>query len=206
MMTTYTRRGPGQQYLKATLTDVLTRITSNPDLILEINPLKVFEWMINKKEAETGVVLENINRKPTAEEASENPDVQAIIKPRLQKVKEITDEFLSALIASLDTVPYGIRWICRQIRLLTTERFPDATREQICSLIGGFYLLRFVNPAIVTPQAFMLVETKLSANTRRNLLVVCRAFCFFPRSLFSIRIGKVTLFQHSNLYSLHSCS
>mmetsp|Transcript_6380 Transcript_6380/g.18071 ORF Transcript_6380/g.18071 Transcript_6380/m.18071 type:complete len:759 (+) Transcript_6380:76-2352(+) len=173
MMTTYTRRGPGQQYLKATLTSVLTRITSNPDLVLEINPLKVFEAMINQREAETGVV-QNINRKPTAEEAAEMADVQNIIKPRIIKLREITDEFLSALIASLDSVPYGIRWICRQIRLLTTERFPDATREQVCSLIGGFYLLRFVNPAIVTPQAFMLVETKLSANTRRNLTLLAK--------------------------------
>jgi GTPase-activator protein for Ras-like GTPase len=52
-------------------------------------------------------------------------------------------------------------------------RFPDATQSQTCSLIGGFYLLRFVNPAIVTPQAFMLVNSKLSVNTRRNLTLVC---------------------------------
>ena len=39
-------------------------------------------------------------------------------------------------------------------------------------MIGGFYLLRFINPAIVTPQAFMLVENTLSANTRRNLTLV----------------------------------
>ncbi len=42
----------------------------------------------------------------------------------------------------------------------------------MCGLIGGFYLLRFINPAIVTPQAFMLVENTLSANTRRNLTLV----------------------------------
>jgi len=41
-------------------------------------------------------------------------------------------------------------------------------------LIGGFYLLRFVNPAVVTPQAFMLVDTKLSANTRRNLTLLAK--------------------------------
>ena len=39
-------------------------------MVLEINPLKVFEAMVNKREAETGVKLE-INRKPTAEEAAE---------------------------------------------------------------------------------------------------------------------------------------
>jgi hypothetical protein len=35
------RRGPGQQYLKTTLTGVLSNLCSQSNLILEINPLKV---------------------------------------------------------------------------------------------------------------------------------------------------------------------
>mmetsp|Transcript_17716 Transcript_17716/g.53103 ORF Transcript_17716/g.53103 Transcript_17716/m.53103 type:complete len:779 (+) Transcript_17716:136-2472(+) len=173
MMTTYTRRGPGQQYLKKTLTTVLTEITSQSDLILEVNPLKVYEAMINQEEARTGQIS-TLNRKPTAEEAAANPDVQAIIGPRIKQLTEIADRFISAFIDSIADVPYGIRWICQQIRLLTKTSFPDATRNQTCSLIGGFYLLRFVNPAIVTPQAFMLVNSKLSANTRRNLTLLAK--------------------------------
>ena len=61
------------------------------------------------------MVALDINRKPTAEEAAAHPEVQAIIKPRIVKLKEITDDFISALIHSLDLVPYGIRWICRQV-------------------------------------------------------------------------------------------
>mmetsp|Transcript_371 Transcript_371/g.457 ORF Transcript_371/g.457 Transcript_371/m.457 type:complete len:780 (+) Transcript_371:7-2346(+) len=173
MMTTYTRRGPGQQYLKQVLTKVLTEITSAPDLTLEINPTKVYEAMLNRQESETGQVS-TLNRKPSAEEAAANKDVQKIIEPRLRQLGEIADNFVQAFVNSLDLVPYGIRWICKQIRVLTEEKFSSATREQVCSLIGGFYLLRFVNPAVVTPQAFMLVETKLSANTRRNLTLLAK--------------------------------
>ena len=36
------RRAPGQQYLKQTLTNCLTVITSNDNMQLEVNPLKVF--------------------------------------------------------------------------------------------------------------------------------------------------------------------
>ena len=173
MMTTYTRRGPGQQYLKQVLTGVLTQLTSAQDLVLEINPLKVYETMLNQRESQTGQAS-NLNRKPSAEEAAANSDVQAIITPRIKKLGEIADQFISAFISSLDLVPYGIRWICRQISLLTREMFPSATREQSLSLVGGFYLLRFVNPAVVTPQAFMLVEAKLSANARRNLTLLAK--------------------------------
>jgi Ras GTPase-activating-like protein IQGAP2/3 len=121
MMTTYTRRGPGQQYLKKTLTAVLTEITSQSDLILEVNPLKVYEAMINQEEARSGQ-LSTLNRKPTAEEAAANASVQAIIAPRIKQLTEIADRFISAFIDSIDDVPYGIRWICKQIRQLTKSR------------------------------------------------------------------------------------
>jgi Ras GTPase-activating-like protein IQGAP2/3 len=32
---------------------------------------------------------------------------------------EIANTFLSTIIDSLETVPYGIRWICKQIKSLT---------------------------------------------------------------------------------------
>lgn len=173
MMTTYTRRGPGQQYLKLTLSSVLNGITNQPDLSLEINPLKVYEALIIEQESKLGQAWEG-PRKPTPEEAAADRRVQHVIAPRIKKLGELADTFLDAIIASLPTVPYGIRWICRQIRELTKSRFPTATREQCCSMIGGFFLLRFVNPAIVTPQAFMLCDTKLSANTRRNLTLLAK--------------------------------
>jgi hypothetical protein len=41
MMTTYTRRGPGQTYLKRVLADKINSLIEHKDLNLEINPLKV---------------------------------------------------------------------------------------------------------------------------------------------------------------------
>jgi len=42
MMTTYTRRGPGQSYLKSVLAERINSLIEHKDLNLEINPLKVF--------------------------------------------------------------------------------------------------------------------------------------------------------------------
>lgn len=41
MMTTYTRRGPGQSYLKSVLAERINSLVEHTDLNLEINPLKV---------------------------------------------------------------------------------------------------------------------------------------------------------------------
>lgn len=128
--------------------------------------------MISDYEAKTGKISE-LPKKVTSEEAEENADVQRLIDQRIHKLGEITDNFVQALINSLPQIPYGIRWICKQIKVFMGKYFPESTRAQSCSMIGGFFLLRFINPAIVTPQAFMLVETKLSTMNRRNLTLAC---------------------------------
>ncbi|RKO94918.1 RasGAP-domain-containing protein [Caulochytrium protostelioides] len=173
MMTTYTRRGPGQTYLKNVLSERINNLLEHQDLDLEINPLKVYEQMIVDIELETGAPCQ-LPRGITQEQASAHADVQAIIGPRLTTLMEIAGNFLSTIIASLDQVPYGIRWICKQIRSLTKRKYPNANDANICSLIGGFFMLRFVNPAIVTPQAYMLVEGSPSRNPRRALTLVAK--------------------------------
>ncbi|KAI8854038.1 Rho GTPase activation protein [Chytridium lagenaria] len=173
MMTTYTRRGPGQTYLKNVLSELINNLIEHKDLELEINPLLVFERMVADIEAETGQPYP-YQTGLTSEQAAANPDVQAIIRPRIATLMEIAESFLATIISSIDQVPYGIRWICKQIRSLTKRKYPEATDLNICSLIGGFFMLRFVNPAIVTPQAYMLVDGNPSKNPRRTLTLIAK--------------------------------
>ncbi|KAI5990137.1 ras GTPase-activating protein [Pisolithus albus] len=174
MMTTYTRRGPGQSYLKSVLAERINSLIEHKDLNLEINPVKVYEQMINQIEEETGSLPPNLPRGVPPELAAENPDVQAIIAPRLTMLMEIANSFLVTIIESMETVPYGIRWICKQIRSLTKRKYPEATDYAICSLIGGFFFLRFINPAIVTPQAYMLVDSVPAKHPRRTLTLIAK--------------------------------
>eukprot|EP00842_Homolaphlyctis_polyrhiza_P001281 jgi/Hompol1/2153/HPOL_002829-RA len=167
MMTTYTRRGPGQTYLKQVLSNRLNKLIAH-DVDLEINPLKVYEQMIAEIESKSGKPS-SLERGVTADTASQNSDVQAIIAPRIQSLMDIGKSFLDVIIDSLDQIPYGIRWICKQIRSLTKRKYPQAADSQICSLIGGFYMLRFVNPAIVSPESYMNVESTPKKNPRRTL-------------------------------------
>lgn len=143
------------------------------DLDLEINPLKVYEQMIKDIEAAMNGECP-LPKSVTSDIAAKNTDVQAIIAPRVKTLMEIGASILSVLISSVEHIPYGIRWICKQIRSLTNRKFPDSTESQRCSLIGGFFMLRFVNPAIVTPQAYMLVEGAPKNNPRRTLTLIAK--------------------------------
>lgn len=153
-MTTYTRRGPGQSYLKSVLSEKINSLIEHKDLNLEINPLKVrpqyppfaleiqliidiffqvYEQMIQQIDQE-GKEHESLPQAVSPESAALNPDVQAIIQPRLQMLMDIADSFLDTIIGSLEMVPYGIRWICKQIRSLT--RVSIVCRRSSVSQVG----------------------------------------------------------------------
>ncbi|MCJ1320668.1 glyceraldehyde-3-phosphate dehydrogenase 1 [Xylographa vitiligo] len=174
MMTTYTRRGPGQTYLKEVLRDKINSLIELKDVDLEINPLKVYERMVEKIHEDTGEIPEYLPKGVTAEEAAENAQVQAIIEPRLKMLTEIATSFLETIINGLHETPYGIRWICKQIRSLSRRKYPDAQDQTICTLIGGFFFLRFINPAIVTPRSYMLIDGTPADRPRRTLTLVAK--------------------------------
>ena len=174
MMTTYTRRGPGQSYLKVVLQSKINSLIELKDEDLEINPLKVYGSMIEQIERDTGSVPDYLPRGVTAEQAAENREVQAIIAPRLTMLMELANSFLETIIQGLDETPYGIRWICKQIRSLSKRKYPDANDQTVCTLIGGFFFLRFINPAIVTPRSYMLIEGQPDENPRRTLTYIAK--------------------------------
>ena len=172
MMTTYTRRGPGQLYLKNVLGNLINSLIEHSDLNLEINPLKIHEELAKLEEDKkpTGEFRPGV----TAEEASQNRAVLEAIPPRVAILLQLANSFLNTIIGSLDQVPYGIRWICKQIRSLTRRKYPDASELAVCTLIGGFFFLRYINPAIVTPQAYMLIEHCPEEQPRRTLTLIAK--------------------------------
>ncbi|KAF2445932.1 Rho GTPase activation protein [Karstenula rhodostoma CBS 690.94] len=174
MMTTYTRRGPGQSYLKVVLQDSINSLIELKDLDLEINPLKVYEKMVTEIEDQQGDLPPTLLKAVTAEQAAENETVQQIIAPRLTMLMEIANNFLTTIIDGLEETPYGIRWICKQIRSLSKRKYPDAQDQTICTLIGGFFFLRFINPAIVTPRSYMLIDATPAENPKRTLTYIAK--------------------------------
>jgi len=177
MMTTYTRRGPGQSYLKDVLAARINDLIEHDDMDLEINPLKVYENMVNEIAESSGVLPPDMEQAVTAEFAAEHPKVQAIIEPRLAILTDLAEGFLDEIIMAVEEAPYGIRWICKQIRSLSPARrrkYPDAQDHTICTLIGGFFFLRFINPAIVTPKSYMLIERVPEDKPKRTLTYVAK--------------------------------
>lgn len=100
------------------------------------------------------------------------PDVRATVLSNAASLDSVVGRFVDLLIAHIDSVPYGIRWLCKTIRRLLLRTFPQCGDDDVATLIGGFFMLRYVNPAVVTPYTVMRVEGTISARTKRNLTLV----------------------------------
>lgn len=166
MMTAYTRRGPGQEYLKETLQSLIEDIAARKDLNLEVHPVKVY--------AEIHQIEDDEQNSITMETALRDSKVAEVIRSRLKGLEELSSQFFDAIIQSLDFVPYGIRWLCKAIYQLCREKFPAVPVDSITGLIGGFFMLRFINPAIVSPNNYMLLNSQPRQATRRTFVLVAK--------------------------------
>eukprot|EP01104_Vermistella_antarctica_P011503 TRINITY_DN3214_c1_g1_i1.p1 TRINITY_DN3214_c1_g1~~TRINITY_DN3214_c1_g1_i1.p1 ORF type:complete len:841 (+),score=304.44 TRINITY_DN3214_c1_g1_i1:190-2523(+) len=76
---------------------------------------------------------------------------------------------ISKIVSSVESCPQGIRYICHRLREIVCSKFPDCAS----TAIGGFFFLRFLCPAIVTPEGFGVTE-KVDPTARRGLVLVSK--------------------------------
>ena len=65
-----------------------------------------------------------------------------------------------------------------QLRLALHAKFPDAPEDDILKVVGNLLYYRYMNPAIVAPDAFdvmeMGIEEQMGAEQRRNLGAIAK--------------------------------
>lgn len=125
MVITYNRRKQGLEYLRSTLGPLLKIVMEKTDLSLELHPTVIYQSMINEMEIRTGE-KSTLERNIPEEKAMSNPEVKSIMNQRLNALQEICQMFLDGVINSMNNLPYGIRWICKQIKHLSMDRFGEA--------------------------------------------------------------------------------
>jgi Ras GTPase-activating-like protein IQGAP2/3 len=103
-----------------------------------------------------------------------NPDVRRIMDGRLKELESICQSFLDGILRTMEDLPYGMRWICKQLRDLTQKSLPEATKDDILKLEVYFIYYRFINLAIVTPDAYNIIDNDIPAMARKNLVFIAK--------------------------------
>ena len=68
-----------------------------------------------------------------------------------------------------------MRYIAMQLRLLLHRKFPEAPEDDILKVIGNLLYYRYMNPAIVAPDAFDIVD--ISVEQQLTAEQVCECVC-----------------------------
>jgi len=174
MVITYNKRKQGSEFLQAVLGPMIKDMLQKGNVNLELKPQMIYQGMINEKEIATGE-KSNLDRNLNEEQIMELPEVQAIVKERISQLEQICQTFFNGIINSLNKVPYGIRWICKQIRSIAQKNFSKSADDDILKVTGYFVYYRFINLAIVTPDSFEIINTMdLTPIARKNLVAVAK--------------------------------
>jgi len=108
-------------------------------------------------------------------QALENDRVMKIFVQRLKDLRSLTDRFLNAIVASLPKMPYSLRYITSQIRLQLETKFPqEEDKEKITKIIGNLIYYRYMNPALVAPEGFDVINTMITPRQRKSLAEISR--------------------------------
>uniref|UniRef100_A0ABM5F3J8 Ras GTPase-activating-like protein IQGAP3 n=1 Tax=Pogona vitticeps TaxID=103695 RepID=A0ABM5F3J8_9SAUR len=172
MVVSFYRNARGQNALREILGGPVQEVLQNKTLSIRTCPVEIYRGWINQTESQTGQ-KSPLPYDVTPEQALGHPEVQRRLDISIRNLLTVTDKFLSAIISSVDKLPYGMRYIAKVLKTSLTEKFPQTDQGDIDKVVGNLLYYRFMNPAVVAPDGFDIVDLSagvaLHPDHRRNL-------------------------------------
>ncbi|KAG0317640.1 hypothetical protein BGZ99_006182 [Dissophora globulifera] len=190
MVMIYVRGAKERRYLRDLLGPLVQQVLEDDFLDLESDPLMIYRASINNEELRTGRPSERpLHIDHT--EALNDPETRTTFIRHLQELRLRTEMFLDAILESLPRMPYGIRYIAKEVGNALRSKFPNEPEENITKAVGNLIYYRYLNPAIVAPEGFDVIEGVVNPMQRKNLAEI-------SKMLNQISVGK--LFADDNVY------
>ncbi|XP_064013820.1 ras GTPase-activating-like protein IQGAP1 isoform X2 [Pogoniulus pusillus] len=172
MVVSFNRGARGQNALRQILAPVVKEIIEDKSLNIKTDPVDIYKSWVNQMESQTGEASK-LPYDVTPEQALSHDEVRTRLDISIRNMRSVTDKFLSAIVSSLDKIPYGMRFIAKVLKDSLHEKFPDAGEDELLKIVGNLLYYRYMNPAIVAPDAFDIIDLsaggQLTTDQRRNL-------------------------------------
>ncbi|XP_027753001.1 ras GTPase-activating-like protein IQGAP1 [Empidonax traillii] len=172
MVVSFNRGARGQNALRQILAPVVKEIIDDKSLNIKTDPVDIYKSWVNQMESQTGEASK-LPYDVTSEQALSHEEVRTRLDASIRNMRTVTDKFLSAIVSSVDKIPYGMRFIAKVLKDSLHEKFPDAGEDELLKIVGNLLYYRYMNPAIVAPDAFDIIDLsaggQLTTDQRRNL-------------------------------------
>ena len=147
---------------------VKENIIDNRDLDLESDPMQIYRSAIENEQLRTGQRSARRLDIPR-EEAIRDGETKKIFIAHLQDLRDIADQFFAALEDLLHRMPFGVRYIAQQMFHCLVSRFQQEEQGRILQIVGQWVWKSYLQPALLEPERFGVVDRGLSPEHKRNL-------------------------------------
>jgi len=147
-------------------------IIENDELDLESDPMHIYMSAIENEQLRTG---RKSRRTPdiTREEAIRDPETREIFVRHLQDLRDLADQFFTALEELLHRMPYGVRYIAQQMFVCLCSRFPR-DEDHMLQIVGHWVWKNYLQLALTEPEKCGVVDRGLSQVHKKNLAEVAK--------------------------------
>ena len=181
LVISYNRSGRGGYGLKDLLGPLIKQVLDDPKLKINTNPVEVYKSWINQQESESGQAC-GLPYDVNQEVALGYEEVQKRLARSITDLKRMVTLFLTTIAKGLDKFPYGILYICKILYQVLQDKFPDSHDKDLLKVVGNLVYYRYVNPTIVAPERFDILDKKCDQNLnndqRRNLGSIAKILQF----------------------------
>ncbi|MCJ1476265.1 hypothetical protein MMC13_004931 [Lambiella insularis] len=143
-------------------------VVDNSELDLESDPMQIYLRAIENEQLRTG---QRSRRNPDIprEEAIRDEETKRTFIAHLQDLRDIADQFFTAIEELLFKMPYGVRYIAQQMFQCLVSRFHHDEQSHILQIVGHWLWKSYLQPALLEPEKFGVVDRGLSQEHKRNL-------------------------------------
>lgn len=85
----------------------------------------------------------------------------------------LTQKVFDAIVNSADRFPSQLRSMCHCLYQVLSKRFPNLLQHNVTN-VGTVIFLRFINPAIVSPQELGIISKQVPSHIKRGLMLLSK--------------------------------
>jgi Ras GTPase-activating-like protein IQGAP2/3 len=169
LFNSYIRSPRDRKFLKDIFGPLIKEhIIENEHLDLESDPMQIYRSAINNEELRTG---QRSHRDPniSRDQAIKDTETRETFIHHLQDLRDIADQFFTITEEVLHKMPYGVRYVAQQMFEELRLKFPYEAQEQLLQICGHWVWKSYLQPALLQPQNWGVVDRGLSPLMNRNL-------------------------------------
>uniref|UniRef100_A0A1B6DIS6 Ras-GAP domain-containing protein n=1 Tax=Clastoptera arizonana TaxID=38151 RepID=A0A1B6DIS6_9HEMI len=177
----YARKQAGQNPLRNILGPLIQKVLNDRDLFIDLNPVSLYWNFRNQIETKTGKPsILPVNK--SVDDALKHEEVRNKFNCNINTLKNITNLFINHILQSKDDLPYGLRFVAKELRSALVKKFPQSPEKEILKVVGNFIYYRYINTAIVAPDSFHIItltaDQALTDFQRNNLANIAKILQF----------------------------